>query len=512
MAEEISPLKRPGQVQSADPDDTLLAQGLRAGTGDVYLRDTANGLWTLTAILAAGGGGITPEEEQAILLGYSSGVLSGMGVAINAGDPTQFDVSDGTVNVVDTYTSPSLPTIDQVDFAGLTAVARTTGGQSPQATLTFLGLNAAGSVVQFSEADISTEDFRDHAFFGVLWHPEGDGNVIVLTAPFGQVGQGATDALYSFRRIFGTLRQAGLVYSANGANQSLNRSAGTLNQLGGAGYITIAARKNTNENDLTALTLVSIRRAYRNATNGLTITGPSTVWDPGVWDDGSGTLQAFPGPDNYGIARAYLGPGGATVIGVPQATYRTQADAFNAIFAPIEERSFLAASVLSTWCVFRKNATVFTDPNEATFFAIPTLFRLSGGGTATVSGAQAVTRIATTVVTSPHAARDPAAAVVLLDTPGTANQLTAIFPANTEGSSGSFSFRVKVGPQGGSLTTVGDVSVTQGTAQAVVAIPSPVAFAAGNIMQVEELAVGDFPGGASNIDKRCAVSMRFTET
>lgn len=512
MAEEISPLKRPGQVQTAEPDDTLLAQGLRALTGDVYLRDTVNGLWTLTAILAAGGGGISPEEKQAILYGYSSGALSGLAASINAGDATQFDVALGIANVVNAYTAPVTPAIVQVPFAGVVGMARTTGGQSPPATITFLALNSAGSVIQFSDSTINTEDFRDHAFFAILWHPGGDGSDIVLTSPFGQVGQGATDALYSFRRIFGIVRQDGLIYSANGANQNLNRSAGTLNQLGGSGYDTVAARKNTNETDLTALTLVSIFQVFRDEAEGVNVTGPTTVWNPGVWDDGSGILQTFPGPDNYGIARAYIGPGGASVIGVPQRTYRTQADAFNAIFAPIQERGFLKFSVPTTWCIFRKDATVFTDPNEAVFLAIPPLFRLTGGGTATVTGAQAVTRNAATVITTPHSIRDPAGAVVLLDTPGQANRLTAVFPANTEGSSGSFTFRVKVGPQGGALATVGDVSVTQGTAQGLLNIVSPIPFVAGDIMQVEELLVGDFPGGASNIDKRCMITMRFTET
>lgn len=511
MAEEISPLKRTGQVQTADPDDTLLAQGVRALTGDVYLADDANGLWTLTAILAAGGGGVSPEEAQAILYGYSSGALSGMAASINAGDATQFDVASGVVNVVNAYTTPATPSISQVPFAGVVGMARTTGGQSPPATVTFLSLDSAGSVIQFSDSTLDTEAFRDHAFFATLWHPGGDGSDIVLTTPFGQVGQGATDGLYSFRRIFGILRQAGLVYSANGANTSLDRSAGTLNQIGGSGYDSVAARKNTNETDLTALTLVSIFRVYRDEFNGVNVDGPTTTWDPSVWDDGSGILQAFPGSDNYGIARAYIGPGGVSVIGVPQRTYRTQADAFNAIFAPIAEPGFLQFSVPTTWCIFRKNATVFTDPNEATFFAIPPLFRLTGGGTATVTGAQAVTRNVATVITTPHSARDPAGAVVILDTPGAANRLTAVFPANTEGSSGSFVFRIKVGPQGGGLTTVGDVTILEGNSQGKLAIESPIAFAAGDIMQVEELTVGDFPGGASNIDKRCMITMRFTE-
>jgi len=37
-----------------------------------------------------------------------------------------------------------------------------------------------------------------------------------------------------------------------------------------------------------------------------------------------------------------------------------------------------------------------------------------------------------------------------------------------------------------------------------------VAFNQGDIMQVEEIAVGAFTGGATNVDKRCNVSMRYT--
>lgn len=508
MPEEYKPIKRPGQLLESDADDTILAQRLKAEAGNLEFEDGANGVKTLTELAA--GGGLSPELQNAILLGYNTGSLDGLTVTINGGDPTQFDVAAGTVNVIDTYTNPLSPTIQQVSFAGAVGIARTTGGESPQATQTLLGINAAGSIVQFPDT-VSGDELRDVSMFGRLWHPDGDGNVIVNAAPLGIPGQGAMQGFHVFRSIFGLLRESGLVYSANGANQSLDRSGGIVNGLGINGFDSVAGRKSTSEATLSPVVLASIYRAYRDATNGLVTDAPTTTWDPSVWDDGSGVLQSFPGADNYGIARAYVGPGSTTVLGVPQRTFRTLQDALDNITTPVEERSYLLDSVPTTWCVFNKAGTVFTDPNDAQFYAIPALFRLGGGGVTGATGADVNVRYATTSSVTPHSIRDPAAGVVLLDTPGEANQITAAFPALTEGSSGSFTFRVKVGPIGGSLTTVGDVSITQGTGFGSFTPVSPVAFNQDDAMHVECLAVGAFVG-SNPINERCTITMRYVET
>lgn len=507
MAEYL-PVKGAGQLRESDETDIALVQGIKANTGNLTFEDGANGVKTLTELAA--GGGISPELQNAISQGYNTGSLEGLTVTINGGDPTQFDVAAGTVNVLDTYTSTGSPVFTPVNFPGAVGVSRTTGGESPQATQTLLGINAAGSIVQFADT-VPGEELRDASLFGKLWHPAGDGNAILSAGPTGITGQGAIHSFHVFRSIFGLLRQSGLIYSANGANQSLDRSGGIVNGLGINGFDTVAGRKSTGEATLSPVVMGSIHRAYRDATNGLVTDGPTPTWDPSVWDDGSGVLQAFPGADNYGIARGYVGPEGVVVLGVPQETFRTLEDALSNITTPVEERAYLLDSVPTTWCVFRKDATVFTNSDEAQFFSIPPLFRLGGGGVTSATGSAVVVRYATTSSVTPHSIRDPAAGVVRLDSPGEANQITATFPALTEGSSGPFTFRVKVGPVGGSLTTVGDVSIAQGTAEGTFTPASPVAFNAGDAMHVEELAIGAFVG-SNTINERCTLTMRYVET
>jgi len=308
------------------------------------------------------------------------------------------------------------------------------------------------------------------------------------------------------------LRTDGLLYTANGANQSLNRTAGEANRLGADGFDSPTTRKSPSQTAFSAVVLASIYRTYRDATNGLITDSPTATWDPSVWDDGSGVLQSFPGPDNYGIARGYLGPNETVVLGVPQKTYRTKADALADLTHFIEERGFLPGSVATTWCVFLKTATVFTNTVEAEFFEIPPLFRLTGGGSGGAGGStQVVVRTAQTVATDPHTIRAPAAAVVLIENAGEATKITAAFPSATDPTSGSFSFLVKVGPLGGALTTVGTVSILQGDLEGAFVPASAVAFNDGDAMVVEETAIGAFVGGATPVEKRCSVAMRFTE-
>lgn len=391
MADE-KPLKTLGYLQEAAGVDVLEVSGLTTTETDMFFTDGTTGPISLTALAS---GGLLDALLDAIGQQANTGVFTGLSVTINGGDPTKFDVAAGEAIVWNSHTDPKAVTFSVVSFAGLMAVARTTGSESPQAKITRLALNSSGTIVQQS-AEFSDTQERDLAEFGEIWHPGGDGAAIVSAGPSGNTAQNLGLEHADFRKIFGILRQSGLLYFANGANQKFNRQSGSAFGLGIGGYDSVAARKDTGRVDLGSQTALAFFRVYRDATNGETIDGTFTDWDPAVWDDDSGVLQAFPGADNYGIARMYVGPpttsfpAGMPVVGVPQATYKTKADALVALTQPIEEREFTGSLMPTTWFVVNKAATDFTVVANAQFFSIPVLFRLGGGGVTAASGAPGV--------------------------------------------------------------------------------------------------------------------------
>lgn len=391
MADE-KPLKTLGYLQEAAAVDVLEVSGLTTTETDMFFTDGTTGPISLTALAS---GGLLDALLDAIGQQANTGVFTGLAVTINGGDATKFDVAAGEAIVWDSHTDPTNVTFAVVSFAGLMAVARTTGSESPQAKITRLALNSSGSIVQQSAEFTDTQE-RDLAEFGEIWHPGGDGAAIVSAGPSGNTAQNLGLEHADFRKIFGILRQSGLLYFANGANQKFNRQSGSAFGLGIGGYASVAARKDTGQVALGSQTALAFFRVYRDATNGEKIDGTFTDWDPAVWDDDSGVLAAFPGADNYAIARMYVGPpttsfpAGMPVVGVPQATYKTKADALVALTQPIEEREFTGSLMPTTWFVVNKTATDFTVVANAQFFSIPVLFRLGGGGVTAASGAPGV--------------------------------------------------------------------------------------------------------------------------
>ncbi len=392
MADE-RPIKTLGYLQETVDVDVLVAAGVTTTETDMFFTDGTTGPISLTSLAA--GGGLPDAVIDAIGQTANTGALTGLAVTINGGDPTKFDVAAGTAIIWDSHTDPESNTFAEVTFAGMVAVARTTGSESPQAKITHLALNSGGTIIQQSGPFTDAQE-RDLAEFGTVWHPGGDGAAIVSAGPAGRTAQNLGLEHADFRKIFGVLRQSGILYFANGANKKFNRQAGSVFGQGIGGFDTVSARKDTGQVALGAITAATFFRVYRDATNGETIDGTFTDWDPAVWDDDSGVLAVFPGADNYGIARMYVGPpttsfpNGLPVVGVPQATYKTKEDALVALTQPIEEREFSSTLIPTTWLVVNKAATDFTVVANAQFFSIPVLFRLGGGGVSAASGAPGV--------------------------------------------------------------------------------------------------------------------------
>lgn len=509
MAENYSPIKGPGKLEAAADDDVLISGHVKAPAGqDLKLEDDANGIVTLSTILT--GLGLSEEVEDAILQGDSSGVLSLLGIALDIG--RNFTINPGVAKFVNSYDIPITPTVDVLSYAGASGVALTTTGNSPETTITYIGLNKFGSIIQ-TPGTPTLEDMRSVVYLGYVWHPGGDTGDILAVRTYGSTGAGAVHDLYDFRHALGPLRESGLIFAPNGANLNLDVGAGVLSNPGEEGWTSSTSRQRVGRRAYGAVTVTSFYRAYRDASNSITTDATSTAFTPGVYDDGSGTPAAFPAGDNWSVAWCFTGAAGSHVVLLGQYTYATKAAAIANIGRAMDLRgSYLEEFLPTTWLVYNKAATALNDTNDAEFYGIPRLFRHAATGIAAQSVGGLTTRIATTVVTQPHAIRDEAAAVIRLDVAGEASKVAAQFPINTDAAGGSFTFRIKVGPIGGAYTTIDDVTITQGTSDATASPVSPVAFSAGEFMVVEQIAVGDFPASTPAHHMRATIHMYYDET
>ena len=437
---DFPPLKTPGAIVPATGTDVALIGGARRPVGELTFEDSVAGLVTLSTLLgggppsgaasgdlggtypapdvvairgqpvsvvaptvayvltwdgakweaAVGGGGSPLDPELEALIGQTgtTGVLTGMVTTRNAGDATKFDIGVGLMSVVDSHTDPTNPVLVVVNIAApVVGVARTTGLESPPAESTYLAYNAAGTLLQQS-TPFAGLDIRTKCQFAALWHPGGDGADIIALGPDGFSGQNAALEPAWLLDLLGAVREDGVLFGPSGANLNLNRSVGTIRKAGLAGWDTIVARQDPSVAVIAADTELLFYRSYRSSGgNGLTTDAGTTVFVPNAWDNASGVLQSFPGSDNFGVARLYIGPKDpatgdtVSVLAPTQATYRTVEDALNAVGSlAFEERDFLRDFVFCSWLVHSKSATDLSDTSQAAFFAVPPLFRAGGGG------------------------------------------------------------------------------------------------------------------------------------
>lgn len=157
----------------------------------------------------------------------STGVAYGGVMSFHAGQPTQFDISAGVGYIVDNVTSPSSPTVTKVTINAQT-IDLTTFSASPAPTtrtVNWWTVNAAGTVnVQATEP--TNDQRRTLLVLGVTGSVISTG-VLFNVQPVLTVLNQPENQLYDLLLALGPFNILGNVVSANGANLSFNKSAGT---------------------------------------------------------------------------------------------------------------------------------------------------------------------------------------------------------------------------------------------------------------------------------------------
>ena len=308
-----------------------------------------------------------------------TGLLLGGLITTNATDPTWFNVAGGTGRVAMVTDGSLLPLLVDITWS---AFNDNVASNLIPDNLTYLWINTNGGLVQSSTLD--NDDFRTHVVLGNANHPM---HVDVSSvSPALQPAQDAFNNVNEYIRLQGPQNISGNIYSDNGANLELQRSAGSAWRLGSAYYVDPTC---PNIWDSTNSAGALFFRVFDDG-SGMALTNQaSTTVDPDVYDDGSGTLGVVPN-NRWTIKQLWYGPANndRTVVRLTENHYATQQDAFAAIQLedPFVTDSF-ELFVLRSFLIVKKGTTELNDVALASFHI--NTGRSAGGGSASVPTMQA---------------------------------------------------------------------------------------------------------------------------
>jgi hypothetical protein len=302
----------------------------------------------------------------------STGVITG-GV-LSIGTPnTTFSISDGSGVVVDN-TSGS-PTITPVTWSGKTNIAATYVATN---LVSYVAINSSGTVIQ-SAAPFTNAEHRDYINLGSLVHV----NLINLDAVnnFQEVAINPTNQLTDLSDSLGIFNIGGNVFSANGANMTINKSSGDLYSTGCNWGVD---KKNPNVRTLASLTGLTFQYRFSTGTNGAT----GTSINPAIYDVG-GVSTAVPA-NKFTIQRIYSFVSNNVKIQPGQAYYNSLAEAKAAIQteAFVTEPSIAYNGLLRGFLIVRENATALNSATSAAFYEAGKFGSSTGVGGQSVSTMQ----------------------------------------------------------------------------------------------------------------------------
>jgi len=307
----------------------------------------------------------------------NTGLIDGGALSVNA-DPTLFDVAAGNGQIIDSATDPNAPSAALVSWPAITGISVT---NLATAEFTHVYMNSSGQVIQ-SVSMPTPESRRDSIYLGKLVHPDNVSLFAASSQP--EVIINPLNCVADFWLSLGLLNISGNKISANGANLSIDRSAGTVHQVG-VNYQ--ANKQKPNIRDLAAATPITFR--YRTQTSVESTN--TTVLDPTVYDNG-GTVTAIPGSNNQATnVRVYMFNAGGIRIQYGQQVYATLAAAVEALTTEpfVVEQNIADNGVLLGVVSVTKGATALNNTAEAKFSPASKFGEIAAGtGSSSVSTLQ----------------------------------------------------------------------------------------------------------------------------
>lgn len=238
-----------------------------------------------------------------------TGFISGLQLSINA-DPTKVNIAAGYYTITD-FTDITNPVVTIKTFAGLT-------GYTPTylniAKATYIALDINGNVVA-SASPFTNSQRRTLAIIGSAIHS--NLTTVNVTNEIKAPIIAPTNQLHDFMRAIGFLNEEGNIFSPNGANLQLNKSAGKIFGMG------INAADYTNPHQLLIPAQTALTFAYR--LQGGTQLADTQNINPNIYDVGG---VSTPTPSNkWTIQRINLFQSGLARIQPGQTVYNSFNDA-----------------------------------------------------------------------------------------------------------------------------------------------------------------------------------------
>jgi len=328
-----------------------------------------------------GGTGASSEPVARANLGismtslYSGGVVSGLGTAT-------FSVTAGLGYIISQTLVQVEPTSVAVNFSAVTGV-------TPLYTRGIIYVNSAGAILQ---VDVSltpiTQLFKKQNI--ILAAYVVFGGIIASMPSLKSTAIATPSKLEDLMEALGPLNLRGNIYSPNGANLLLNKSAGQTFQLKSNIANSLEVRDITTDAAASPISNATTAYGYRNGSGGFTLI-PYTGVTPNVWDDGSGTPAAVTN-GHFTIQRIYyFNESNSTIIYLGQTEYNTLTSADAAVGTEIRvvDDAVTAATFRSS-LVIKRNTTSLTNLANVAFFEA-SKFGASGAGsssgTTTLQGA-----------------------------------------------------------------------------------------------------------------------------
>jgi len=317
----------------------------------------------------------TPSDKQLEYNNASTGLISFDGLSINA-DNTKFDVGLIKGWFVDNTTNPEIPTKTYVEFSQ--SLANSVNNIATQ-NVTYIAINSSG-VLQQSGIPFEPEQQRDWIPLGVVIHSNRTNINAVNNQPV--VALSPNNQLSDLMESIGFFNISGNVFSPNGANLNINKSAGHVFKQG-SNFI----NNNKDPHTLSLNALVAPSNIRYRLQDG-TESSDSSIIDPNFWDNG-GTLTAMTGT-KWSIQRIYIFQSNLVRIQYGQATYSNQADAIQAIAteAFVVEQNLLENGLFRGLLIVRRNATDLTDTSRALFIEASKFGSVAGLGSLSTTSLQ----------------------------------------------------------------------------------------------------------------------------
>jgi hypothetical protein len=351
---------------------TTATWAAQAGGGDLLAVNNLSDVASASTSLANLGGAALAHthviSDITDNVAASTGVLTGG--LLSVGTPTTtFSISNGTGTIVDTTGA-----ITNVSWTGLTNLAVT---DIASQLLTWVSINSSGTVVQ--RGDPFTADVRrSEICLGVLVHV--DKTIVDNINTEATVAFNPHATAHDLASALGFINVSGNVFSANGANLNLNKTAGEIFYTG-ANYDTSST--NPHVKTLPVLSALTFQYRYSDGSNGVT----GIVIDPDNLDNGIGGLTAV-SVNRYSIQRIYSFLSNNVKIQRGVADYTSMENAIAGISSEafVTEPS-LKNGLLRGWLIVKEGTTSLADPADARFIEAGKLGEVGsavGGGAGNV--------------------------------------------------------------------------------------------------------------------------------